>query len=394
MFTPPNYLICCSNMSTIVSSDQGSIFSLCCRVVLNRQLMADMPKTKITPRAKYPDRRRKFLTDVKVALETFEDEVGSLLEKTRSGTYKNFLQAYREALIPLWNLAHCTSIDTVLATVANPQMTDLAVMARHLQPACPSSTVIKEKRSTPDLETMMKALKDMFPAQSLPNSKVCAMIGEVFAKLGTANKAYAEAAKLLADLSTLVMPEQYTMLLTVVTTPAIQIVMPGQLMSPISAQSPSPTPATTTLGRSDIMKKTKLRVLPNPKSQALATCDKSSATRVLTTAVFSKLECHYFDETMSRIDIVGKFKCSMSQLSKAVTGVDYASGPHHYKQKEKKTPKKRTSAMDTNPEPAKRTSCVPEKSGSTTTSKSQAVQEDTLSSSSSSSSEDLPLGLL
>ena len=381
-------------MSTTVSSDQGSVVSLCCRVVLNRQLMADMPKMKITPQAKYPDRTQKFLTDVKVALETFEDEVGSLFEKTRSGPYKNFLQAYHDALIPLWNLTCFASIDTVLATVANPQMTDLTVMAQHLQPACPSSTVVKKKSSTPDLETMMKALKYMFQAQSLPNSKVCAMIGEVFAKLGTANKAYTEAAELLADLSTLVMPEQYTMLLMTATTPAKQIVVPGQLMSPISAQSPSPTPVMTTLGRSDIIKKTKLRVLPNPNSPALATCDKNSAIRVLAAAVFLKLEHHYFDEMMSHIDIAGEFKCNVSQLSKALTAVDYALGPHRYKPKEKKTPKKRTSAADTNLEPAKRTSRVPKKSGSTTTSKSQAVQEDTLSSSSSSSSEDLLPGLL
>ena len=282
----------------------------------------------------------------------------------------------------------------VLETVANPQMTDLAVMARRLQPACPSSTVVKKKKSTPDLETMTKALKDMFPAQSLPDSEVGAMIVEVFTKLGTANKAYAEAVELLAHLSTLVMPEQYTMLLTAMTTPAIQIVVPGQLVSPISARSPSSTPATTTLGQSDIIKKTKLRVLLNPNSPALATCDKNSATRVLTAAVFSKLEHHYFDETMSCVDIVSEFKCNMSQLSKALTGVDYASGAHHYKPKEKKTATKRTSATDINPEPAKRTSCVPKKSGGATTSKSQAVQEDTLSSSSSSSSEELPPGLL
>ena len=300
--------------------------------------------------------------------------------------------AYSNALIPLWNVARFTSIDTVLATVANPEMMDLTVMARCLQPACPSSTVVKKKKSTPDLETMTKALKDMFPAQS-PPKEVCAMIGEVFTKLGTANKACAKAAELLADLSTLVMPEQYTMLLTAMTTPAIQIVVPGQLMSPISALSPSPTPAMTTLGRSDIIKKTKLRVLPNLNSPALATCDKNSATRVLTAAVFLKLECHYFDETMSRVDIASEFKCNVSQLSKALTGVDYASGPHHYKPKEKKTPTKRTSATDNNPDPAK-TSHVPKKSGGATTSKCQALQEDTLSSSSSSCSEDLPPGLL
>ena len=76
--------------------------------------------------------------------------------------------------------------------------------------------------------------------QSLPNKEVCMMISDVFAKLSTANKSYAEAAELLADLSTLVTPEQYTMLLMAATTPVIQIVVPGQLMSPVSARPPSP----------------------------------------------------------------------------------------------------------------------------------------------------------
>ena len=187
--------------------------------------MAARPKTKITPRAKHPERTEKLLTDVKLALETLEDEVGSLCEEMRSGTYKNFLQSYRDALVPLWNSAHFASIETVLEMVANPQMTDLNVMARRLQPPNPSSTVVKEKKTTPDLETMKQALLDKFPNQSLPNKEVCVMIGDVFAKLSTASKAYAEAAKLLADLSTLVTLEQYTLLLTSVTTPVIQIVV-------------------------------------------------------------------------------------------------------------------------------------------------------------------------
>ena len=220
--------------------------------------MATRLKTKITPRAKHPERTEKFLTNVKLALETREDEVGSLFEQTRSGAYKNFLQSYWDALVPLWNSAHFASIETVLEMVANPQMTDLEVMARRLQPASPSSTVIKEKKITPDLETMKQALQDKFLDQSLPNKEVCVMIGDVFAKLSTANKAYAEAAELLADLLTLVTLEQYTMLLTAATTTVIQIVVPGQLMSPVSARPPSPTSATTTLGRLDIIKKTKL----------------------------------------------------------------------------------------------------------------------------------------
>ena len=73
-------------------------------------------------------------------------------------------------------------------------------------------------------------------------------------------------------------------------------------------------------------------------------------------------------------------------------GVDYASGPHHYKPKAKKTATKRTSASDPKPKLAKRKSKVPDKSEAATTSKSPAVPEDTLSS--SSSSDELPMGLL
>ena len=86
---------------------------------------------------------------------------------------------------------------------------------------------------------------------------------------------------------------------------------------------------------------------------------------------------------MSRIDVARQFKCNVSQLSKALTGVDYASGPHHYKPKAKKKATKRKGTSDLNPGSAKTSLNVSEKS---------AAQEDTLSS--SSSSDELPMGLL
>ena len=141
-------------------------------------------------------------------------------------------------LTPVWNLAHLTNIETILATIVNLQMTKLAAMAQQLKPAPASSSIVKEKRKAPDLETISMTLKDKFPSQSLPDSKVCEKIGEVFAKLSKANKAYAEAAEGLADLPTLVSPEQYTMLLTAATMPAIQIVVPGQLISPLTIPTP------------------------------------------------------------------------------------------------------------------------------------------------------------
>ena len=210
--------------------------------------MSYMVKTKITPRAKHPDRTQKFIKAIQEALEVFEDQVGSLTEEIRSNAYKNFLEEYRNTLTPVWNLARFTNIETILAIIADPQMTELAAMAQQLKPAPESTSIVKEKRKVPDLKTISTTLKEKFPSQNLPNSDVCKKIGEVFAKLSEANKAYAEAAKGLADLSTLVTPEQYTMLLTDATMPAIQIVVPGKLITLLATPPPSPPPVTTALG--------------------------------------------------------------------------------------------------------------------------------------------------
>ena len=96
-------------------------------------------------------------------------------------------------------------------------------------------------------------------------------IGGVFNKIHSAHKAYAEAAEGLAELSTEVTPQQYTMLLTAAAMSTIQIVVPGELLSPLTAQLPALSPASTALGRSEIIKYTKLKVLPNPDATALAT---------------------------------------------------------------------------------------------------------------------------
>ena len=176
-----------------------------------------------------------------------------------------------------------------------------------------------------------------FPGQSLPDTSTCQKIGDVLAQLSAAHKAYFEAVEALTKLSTLVMPKQFTMLLTATTTPAIQLIIPGQLMSPLSTPPPPQPSASTAIGYSEIINFMKLRVLPNPDSDALMSCDKNSATRVLTAAIYCQLEHNYFDETRSRVDIATAFRCNTTQLSKAVTGVDYKFGPHHYKPKKAST---------------------------------------------------------
>ena len=118
-------------------------------------------------------------------------------------------------------------------------------------------------------------------------------IGDVFNKIHCAHKAYADAAEALVELSTEVTPEQFTILLSASIMPTIQIIVPNQLISPLAAPPPPQLPASMALGRSEIIKFTKLKVLPNPDASALTPLDENSATRVLAAAVYCKLE-HLF----------------------------------------------------------------------------------------------------
>ena len=270
----------------------------------------------MTPWVKHLERTQHFVTTVKQALDVFEEQISFTDEEVRSRAYQKLLQAYKEALIPVWNLASFADIDVILETVSDKEMLGLCTMAKQLQPPPTTSKVTKELRSIPGLETFLTALKDRHPSESLPDAKTCAKISEVFNKIYCAHKAYAEAAEGLAELSTEVTPQQYTMLLTAAVMPTIQISVPGQPIPPLTAPPPPQSPALTALGRSKIIKYTKLQVLPNPNATALTTCDENSATRVLAVAVYCMLEHFCFDDTLSHADIAMAFHCNVSQLTK------------------------------------------------------------------------------
>ena len=86
--------------------------------------------------------------------------------------------------------------------------------------------VSKEKTKVPDLKTVTNTLLQKFPGQSLPDASIYEKIGDVFSHLSAAHKVYSKAAEGLAELSTLLTPQQYTMLLTATMTPAIQLIIP------------------------------------------------------------------------------------------------------------------------------------------------------------------------
>ena len=64
-----------------------------------------MAKTRVTPRAKYPDQTQQFIKDIQDALDKFKEHVHFPDAEVWENVYRVLLEAYRTALTPIWNLA-------------------------------------------------------------------------------------------------------------------------------------------------------------------------------------------------------------------------------------------------------------------------------------------------
>ena len=121
-------------------------------------------------------------------------------------------------------------------------------MASRLKVPEPTTHTEVENRKVPALETITGVMVYTYPSQKLASTAICEAIGDIFSKLSEAHKAYAEAADGLAKMSTKVSPEHYTLILMAATAPAIQLVLPPGVTSPVTVLQPPPHQATTPLG--------------------------------------------------------------------------------------------------------------------------------------------------
>ena len=315
------------------------------RIVLNRRvILSTMEKMKITSQAKHPDKTQTFVTAVQTAMETFDDQIGSLMQDIHLKAYKNLVQSYRTALTTVWNLAWFNDISMILKMVHDKEMLELAVMAQKLDLPPPATQVIKETRKVPTLEMITGVMTAQYPDQDLLNAAVCEKIGHILLKLSEANKAYGEVAEALAEISTEVSPQHYTLLWTAAMALTIQIIVPPNMTSPVVAPPLPPPQAATPLGHTVIVNAMKLKVLPNPDAQCLHECDKNTPTRVLAAAIYAKLERKFFDSTHSRIDLATAFRCNVSQLTKAVTSTKVKPKPDEHLPKPEDTLESKSSS--------------------------------------------------
>ena len=128
-----------------------------------------------------------------------------------------------------------------------------------------------------------------------------------------------------------------TLILAAAVPPMLQLVFPPGTASPLTTLPPPPATATTEARQQDIIKYCKAHILSDPMADCFQHCEKKPPTRVLAAAIYCTLEKKYFDERTSRTEITTMFCITTAQLTKAVTGVDYESGPHSSAKKRKTT---------------------------------------------------------
>ena len=326
-----------------------------------------MVKTKTTPQAriptsvtaatKRPNKTRKFLASIDTALNIFDDQVSSI-DNHHETAYKTFSKAYWKAFADIWLKITNASVKILLQSVKDAELHELHCMTCLMSSEKSQPTLVKETRTVPTLGNILGSLVNRIPEQKLPDKETCALILTIFVDLAKTNKHYANAARRIADIAGLISPDQLALVLAAAVLPTLQLVLlPGQI-SPLSAPPP---PATTVASRQAMIKYCKNMILPDPATDTFKECDERTPTRVLAAAVFCTPEKHLFDETMPRAEVASHFCIMAAQLHKAVTGVDYQSGLHPHKGKQKATDTDSTTPTklqktDAGPSPAPSTS--------------------------------------
>ena len=135
-----------------------------------------------------------------------------------------------------------------MKSVADKELNELKHMARLLKPEQPLPTVVKETRKVPALHNILGAMTSHLPLQDMPSMEVRELISTIFSDLSEAHNFQGKVARGIADLATLVTPEQMTLILAAAVPPMLQLVLPTGTTSPLTTPLLPPATATTEAG--------------------------------------------------------------------------------------------------------------------------------------------------
>ena len=277
--------------------------------------------TLVTTAAKRPNKTMKFLADISVALDIFDDEISSLGD-CHSTAYKTFILSYRSAFANIWLKIKVADVKIVLQSVEDKELDELCCMSQIMSLGSSKPVLIKENRAVPTMDNILGSMVNRLPDQKLPDKETCSLISTIFSDLVEAHRHYSSAARGIADIATLIAPEQFTLVLAAAVPPTLQLVLPPGVVSPLSTPPPPPKTATTAVGKLEMLKYCKTKILPKSTEEVFQKCEERTPIRVLAAAIFCTLEKHLFDETTPRADIANSFSITTAQLHKAITGVD------------------------------------------------------------------------
>ena len=287
---------------------------------------------KVSQAAKRPEKTEAFSKSLHLALSIFDDEVTTLSD-IRETAYENFIVAYRTVFADIWPKIDGADIKIILTSVKDTELRQLRRMADMLSPPEEQPKLVEEQRNVPTSDAILGSLISRIPDQNPPSKQTCSLISDVFKDLAEAHKHYAAATHNLSEVATLVSPEHLTIILAAAVQPNLQLVLPPGQVSPLFAP---PTPKASSMSdRKELIQLCKAAILLDPSHSVFHKVEDRTPTRVLAAAVYCTLEKHLFDETTTRNDVASKFRITAAQLHKAITGIDYKSGPHKYKKRRK-----------------------------------------------------------
>ena len=241
--------------------------------------------TQVTTAAKWLDKTKKFLADISAALDIFDDEISSLGD-CQSTAYETFILYYRSAFANIWPKIKAADVKIVLQLVEDKELDELRRMSQIMSSDSSKPALIKENCAVPTMGNILGSMVNRLLDQKLPDKETCSLISSIFSDLAEAHKHYSSAAHGIADIATLITPEQLTLVLAAAVPPTLQLVLPPGVVSPLSTPPPPPKTATTAVGRLEMMKYCKTKILPKSTDEVFQKCEERTPVRVLAVAIF------------------------------------------------------------------------------------------------------------
>ena len=127
--------------------------------------------------------------------------------------YKTFILSYRSAFADIWPKIKAADVKIVLQSVKNKELDELHRMSQIMSSDSSNPALIKENHAVPTLDNILGSMVNRIPDQKLPNKETCSLISTIFSDLAEAHKHHSSAARGIADIATLISPEQLTLVL-------------------------------------------------------------------------------------------------------------------------------------------------------------------------------------